>query len=339
LAVKRATIGDVAAHAGVSTATVSRVLNGAAAVAGPTASRVWQAVAHLDYSPNALTRSIFAGRASTIGVVIRDLASPFYLDLIRGVDEVAAAGGSLVMLANTFRRADREVAQVRALDEQRVRGLIATAGEASDNQVRRLAASGTPCVLVARTLPDPPPGLHAITLDDHRAGRLMGDHLAALGRTSVATVISGPRPSQVERAAGLRQALAARDLAGRDLTEPLEAAAEDPADVADAVAGLVAAARARGRPLDAVACMTGRLAVAVHSALRAHGLAIPADVAFITMDEFPWAPALGITTVTQPAYDMGRRAAELILTPPATATTVVHTPVLIPRTSCGEPSS
>ena len=73
---KRATIGDVAAHAGVSTATVSRVLNGGA-VTATTAAKVWAAAAALEYTPNALTKSIFAGRSPTIGVVIRDLSSPF----------------------------------------------------------------------------------------------------------------------------------------------------------------------------------------------------------------------------------------------------------------------
>ncbi|MDR4215781.1 LacI family transcriptional regulator, partial [Bacillus paralicheniformis] len=100
----------------------------------------------LEYSPNALTKSIFAGRSNTIGVVIRDLSSPFYLDLIRGIDEVAAANDSLVMLANTFRKDDREAAQVRAMDEQRVRGLIVTTGVTADSHTRRMADNGTPCV-------------------------------------------------------------------------------------------------------------------------------------------------------------------------------------------------
>jgi len=107
--VKRTTIGDVAAMAGVSVATVSRVLSGGIARQA-TASKVWDAAAQLDYTPNALTKSIFAGRSSTIGVVIDDLRSPFYLDLMRGIDEVADAHGSLVMFANTLHHAGRKVA-------------------------------------------------------------------------------------------------------------------------------------------------------------------------------------------------------------------------------------
>ncbi|MBF9131783.1 LacI family DNA-binding transcriptional regulator [Plantactinospora sp. S1510] len=329
---KRATIGDVAAYAGVSTATVSRVLNGGA-VAETTASRVREAVARLAYTPNALTRSIFAGRSSTIGVVIRDLSSPFYLDLIRGVDEVAAANDSLVLLSNTFRQVDREVAQVRAMDEQRVRGLIVTTGETADSRTRRMAESGAPCVVVARTVPDPPPGVHSVSLDNVEAGRLMATHLAAHGRSSVAVVTSGRRPSQLERTAGLRRALA--DL-GLPLPEDAVTVAESGTEVDDAVGSLLAGARNHARPVDAVVCTTGRLTVAVHSALTARGIAIPDDIAFLTMDDFSWAPALGITVIAQPSYEMGRRAAELVVERPGEPVTLVLAPTLVARTSCGE---
>jgi LacI family transcriptional regulator, galactose operon repressor len=328
--VKRATIGEVAAAAGVSTATVSRVLNGGAVTAG-TATKVWAAVARLDYTPNALTKGVFAGRSSTIGVVIRDLGSPFYLDLIRGIDEVAAANGSLVMFANTFRRTDREVAHVQSMDEQRVRGLIVTTGRTTDGHTRRMAAHGTPCVIVARTVRDAPPGLHTVSLDNLDAGRLMAAHLAGCGRSSVGVVTSGRRPSQLERTAGLRRALASL---GRPLpAEAVVAAAEE----RQVPGSLLAAAAGRGRPLDAVVCTTGRLAVAVHAALTARGLAIPADIAFLTMDDFPWADALGITVIAQPSYEMGRRAAALVVDRPDPPARLVFAPALVARTSCGEP--
>ncbi|WP_018503138.1 LacI family DNA-binding transcriptional regulator [Parafrankia discariae] len=326
---KRVTIGDVAARAGVSTATVSRVLNGGA-VTEATAIRVREAAAALEYSPNALTRSIFAGRSSTIGVVVRDLSGPFYLGLIRGIDDVAAANDSLVMLANTFRQATREVARdtarevalVRMMDEHRVRGLIVTAGERTDSGVRRMAGNGTPCVIVARTVPNPPPDLHAVSLDNVRAGRLMATHLVGCGRSSVGVVTSGDRPSQLERTAGLRAALTEL---GHPLPADAVAAAETAEDVDRAVGTLLARASARGTPLDAVACVMSRLTVAVYTALTARGLAVPDDIAFITMDDFPWASALGITVVTQPSYEMGRRAAEL-----------VFEPTLLARGSAGE---
>lgn len=323
---RRPTIGDVAARAGVSTATVSRVLNGGA-VTEATAARVLAAVDRLGYTPNALTRSVFTGHASTIGVVIRDLSSPFYLDLIRGVDEVAAAADSLVLLANTFRRTDREIAQVRALDEQRVRGLIVTTGETADGRTRRMAESGTPCVVVTRTVP----GMHSVCLDNVAAGRLMAAHLVGCGRSSVGVVTASSRPSQLERTAGLREGLAEHGL-------PLPADAVLLADV-DELGDAVGSLLARRPSLDAIVCLTGRLTVTVHSALTARGVAVPDDVAFLTMDDFPWAGPLGITVVTQPAYEMGLRAAELVVEPPTAPTRVVFQPTLIARHSCGERGS
>ena len=313
---KRVTIGDVAAHAGVSTATVSRVLNGGLA-AEATAARVWEAAERLGYSPNALTRSIFAGRSSTIGVVVRDLSSPFYLDLIRGVDEVAAANDSPVLLANTDRRPDREAAQVRAMDQQRVRGLVITTDETADDQARRMAQNGTPCVVIARTVP----GLHSVSLDDVAAGRVMAEHLARCGRSRVGVVSGRGRPTQVKRAEGVRQGVAESGL-----PQPEEVLVEEEAEVDGAVGSLLPR-------VDAVVCTTGRLTLAVHTALTARGLRMPDDIGCLTMDDFPWADALGISVVAQPSYEMGRRAAELVVEEPATPAAVVFPPTLIARGS------
>ncbi|MGW1345259.1 LacI family DNA-binding transcriptional regulator [Kribbella sp. NPDC002412] len=329
---KRATIGDVAAAAGVSVATVSRVLNGGQ-VKEATATKVWEEVNRLDYSPNALTKSIFAGRSSTIGVVIDDLSSPFYLDLMRGIEEVAAANGSLVMFANTFRHVDREVGQVQTMNEQRVRGLIVTTGDATDARTRRMAEGGTPCVIIARSVPDPPHRLHSVRLDNVEAGRLMAGHLVSCGRTSVGVISASRRPTQIERTAGLRQGLAE---AGLDLPEDAVAIANSGQEVDGAMDALLRRAADRRTPLDAIVCNTGRLTAAVHGALTRRGLVIPDDIAFLSLDDFPWAEALGITVIAQPADLMGQRAAELIVENPDRAVQLDFAPTLIPRTSCGE---
>jgi LacI family transcriptional regulator len=326
--VKRATIGDVASAAGVSVATVSRVLNGGA-VKPATATKVWEAAGRLDYTPNALTKSIFAGRSSTIGVLIDDLASPFYLDLMRGIDEVADAGGSLVMFASTFRHTGGEARGVQTMDEQRVRGLIVTTGESTDDRTRRLATAGTPCVVVARPVREPAPNLHSVVLDNMAAGRLMAAHVLSCGRRSVGVITSGKRPSQLSRAEGLWQGLAE---AGLRPGEDAVVSVSGDEEVDDAVETLLD----RRTAIDAIVCLTGRRTVAVHSALTRRGLAIPDDIGFITMDDFAWAPALGITVIAQPAYRMGQKAAELVIESPAQPAHVTFEPLLIARTSCGE---
>ncbi|MFD5858721.1 LacI family DNA-binding transcriptional regulator [Streptomyces chartreusis] len=325
---KRTTIVDVATAAGVSVATVSRVLNGGA-VRPDTAARVWDAANRLDYTPNALTKSIFAGRSSTIGVLIDDLNSPFYLDLMRGIDEVADANGSLVMFANTFRHSGREVAQVQTMDEQRVRGLVVTTGESTDERARKMAARGTPCVVVARSVEEPAPNLHSVALDNIAAGRLIAEHLVSCGRRTVGVIISMKRPSQFYRVEGLRQGLSE---AGLPLPEEAVLLVNDNEHVDDAVHGLLE----RCSSLDAIVCLSGRRTVAVHSALVALGLAIPDDIGFLTMDDFAWAPALGVTVIAQPSYLMGQKAAELIIESPPVPEQLTFQPELIARTSCGE---
>lgn len=326
--VKRTTIDDVAAAAGVSVATVSRVLN-SGTVKPATATRVWDAAKRLEYTPNALTKSIFAGRSSMIGVLIDDLSSPFYLDLMRGIDEVADANGSLVMFANMFRHAGREVAQIETMDEQRVRGLIVTTGESSDDRTRRMAAGGTPCVVVARSVEDPPPHLHSVALDNISAGRLVANHLISCGRRSVGVITSGERPSQRDRTEGLRQGLVDAGLA---LPEKAVASVDSNEKVSDAVGTLLE----RHAKTDAIVCLSGRRTVAVHSALASRRLTIPDDIGFLTMDEFAWASALGITTVTQPSYQMGQKAAELIIDSPPQPAQLTFEPKIITRASCGE---
>lgn len=325
---KRTTIGDVAAAAGVSVATVSRVLNGGA-VRAATAATVWEAVNRLEYTPNALTKGIFAGRSSTIGVVIDDLRSPFYLDLMRGIDEVADAHGSLVMFANTSHDAGREVAHVQTMDEQRVRGLIVTTGESTDDRTRRMATGGTPCVIVARPVRNPQPCLHSVSLDNIAAGRLIAEHLVSCGRRSVGVITSGTRPSQLDRTEGLRRGLRQ---AGLPLSEDAVTAVAVDEHVSDAVGALLE----RRTRMDAIVCLTGRRTVAVHSALLGRGLTIPDDIGFLTMDDFVWAPALGITVIAQPSYRMGQQAAELIVTNPGESARLTFEPTLVARTSCGE---
>jgi LacI family transcriptional regulator len=210
-----------------------------------------------------------------------------------------------------------------------VRGLVVTTGAATDERTRRMAVRGTPCVIVARSVADPPPGLHSVTLNNIAAGRMMAEHVISCGRRSIGVISTGARPSQLERIEGLRGGLAD---AGLPLPEDAVAAVAVNAEADRAVGALL---ERRARP-DAIVCLTGRRAVAVHSALAARRLAIPDDVGFLTMDDFSWGPALGITVIDQPSYRMGQRAAELIVENPRRPVHLTFEPTLVARTSCGE---
>lgn len=327
----RATINDVATSAGVSTATVSRLLNGFN-VSSSTADRIWKAVAELDYTPNALTRGIFAGRSSTIGVIIRDLDSPYYLELMRGIEEGATTNDSLVMFANTFSQEDREAAHVQRMDEQRVRGLILTSGPSLDDRARKMAANGTPCVIVSRNV-EPAENFHSISLDNIAAGRLIGAHLLSCQRSSVAVLTVGTREQGMDRIRGLRDELGNH---GVELANDSVRAVRDKNEVHAAITDLFTVARAKGSPIDAIVCTSDLLTRNIYESLRKLGYRIPDDVALIAVGDFDWAEALGMTVISQPTYEMGLQAAELIANRPKAPARIVKEPRLIVRGSCGE---
>lgn len=324
----RATINDVAAAAGVSTATVSRLLNGHS-VARETADRVWKAITQLDYTPNALTRGVFAGRSNTIGVIIRDLDSPYYLELMRGIEEAATSQDSLVMFANSFSNVELEAAHVQRMDEQRVRGLILTGGPALDGKARRIASNGTPCVVMNRLVEDMPRNLHSVSLDNIEAGQLVGEHLLSCGRSSIAAVTMGTRVQGLERLAGLRTTLTKNDL---ELPDAMVRAVESKDEVFGAVADLLG----DGSQVHAIACFSDLLTRHVYEALRALGRRVPDDVALIAVGDFDWSDALDLTVVAQPTFEMGQEAVRLIVTQPEEPVRIIRKPRLVVRGSCGE---
>jgi LacI family transcriptional regulator len=336
---RRPTISDVAEAAGTSTATVSRVLTGRTRVSAELTARILATVDRLGYSPNGLTRSIFQGRSTSIGVLIGDLRSPFYLGLIRGVEEVATPAGHLPLFANTSRDSDVERRLLRQMEEQRVRGVVVTTGPDTDDITRQMASCGTQCVLITRKLALPCPGVHSIRLDDRAAGEMAYRHLYENGRKRIAVITSSLRlATQRARLAGVRKGT----LAKNHQPEPgltAEMASLDPEGARQTLIDLIERSRDRRgrRGFDAVIVTSGLITHAAFRAVRELGLRVPDDVALVGFDDFPWAPYLDspLTLIDQPAHGMGRRAAELILAdPPLTRpVNVIVKPTLIVRRS------
>ncbi|MEV5413155.1 LacI family DNA-binding transcriptional regulator [Thermopolyspora sp. NPDC052614] len=333
----RPTIKDVAAAAEVSTATVSRVLSRSSNVSPELVARVTRVIDELGYSPNGLTRGVFRGRSNSIGVLVGDLRSHFYVELVRGAEEVATPADSSVLLVGTSRNPSAERRLLNLMDEQRVRGLITTTGPDNDDLTRQMASRGTQCVLLTRAPATAHPGMHSVHLDDQAAGALCARHLYRLGRRRIAVVTSTQRlATQRLRLAGVT--------AERDATGPAAGAISahvcdtgEPGDVAAAVAELLARRGGDGPP-DAVICTSGRLTREVVGSLRASGVRIPDDIALVSFDDFPWASLIDppLTVVDQQPYRMGVLATQLILAEDRDEPEeVVIQPTLIVRRSCG----
>ena len=163
-----ASIREVAAHAGVSVGTVSNVLNRPDIVAEPTRSRVRDAIKQLGFIRNESARQLRAGRSRTIGLVVLDVANPFFTDVARGVEDEASESGLAVILCNSDDQETKETHYLELLEEHRVQGILITPVSADDERLALLQQRGTPVVLVDSR--SPTRGQCSVSVDDVLCG-------------------------------------------------------------------------------------------------------------------------------------------------------------------------
>src|SRR5688572_29013135 len=199
------TIFDVARAAGVSTGTVSRAFNENTEVSASTRARVLKAAERLGYHPNPLARGMVTRATATVGLVVPDIAAPFFHELARGVEDVARANGQLVVLCNTDRQPEKERQYLSALRAHRVGGLILAGAPHAAPSAADAGEKGPPTVRVIRHEPASGP---ALLLDYRSSVREEVEHLVALGHRRIGYV-NGPvaHGNSAERRAGYRAAL------------------------------------------------------------------------------------------------------------------------------------
>lgn len=186
-----ASIKDVAARAGVSVATVSRVLNGHPSVSTDARARVLGAVETLGYRPNAVARSLRTDQTRTLGLVISDVMNPYFTELARSVEEEARALGYSVIIGNADERPDLQDHHVRTLLDRRIDGLLVSPTDGGSPLMVDAVRAGTPMVFVDRWIK----GLDVpvVRSDGRAAVRALVAHLHGLGHRRLA-IIAGPRP-------------------------------------------------------------------------------------------------------------------------------------------------
>ncbi len=331
----RATIQDVAARAGVTAMTVSRVLNGSDRVLPATRSRIQAAIDDLGYIPNALARGLLTGRTRTIGLLVGDLGNPYWTAVASGAEEAAQAAGYSLVIGDIGDSEAHEDALVKTMLGNRVEGLLINAP--AGRPLKRLVAAGYPFVLIG-------PEHRGIRTDVVRGDVYAGivgltKHLVSLGHRRVG-LINGP-PDDFESRERVKGFLATLGAAG--------VAAETLHVMNGTYAfrgGLESAQRMlslprRTRPT-AIVASNNFLALSVIEAARGLDISIPEDVALACFDDFVLAAVIDpfLTVMSQPARSLGMQAAELLfkhLAKPAewTPTRLVHVPELIVRRSCG----
>lgn len=302
-------IKEVAHRAGVSVGTVSNVLNHPERVAESTRTRVLEAVALLGFVRNDSARSLRSGVANTVGLIVLDVANPFFTDVARGVEDACNETGSVVILCNSDDSGAKQERYLRVLQEQRVRGVLVTPARDAELPVAELRARGLAVVLLDRA--DDRADLCSVAVDDVVGGRLAAEHLVAEGHREFAFVTGPLGIRQCEdRRRGMRAALRDAGLrlgtSIRDVVVP----AMNARSGAEAAGQLLAA----GRLPSAVFCANDLLAMGLMRELLRAGVRIPRDVAVVGYDdiEFAAASAVALTSVRQPTYRLGRTAAELL---------------------------
>lgn len=334
------TLKDVARKADVSVSTVSRVFNNPEKVRPDTRRQVRKAAETLGYKPSRVARRLRLqeGEANLIGLVIPDIQNPFFADVTRGVEDVAQDNDYALILSNSDEDPDKQQLAVDILKTEDVDGVIVPPVSAEDPEVKRLVESDIAVVCVDRRMENT--RVDTILSDSRTGAYEAVTHLIDLGHERIGFIGGVPRISTTrDRRAGYETALREHDL-------PV-----DPALVKDADSR-----RERGTYLTnellaldppPTALFTGNnlTTLGALSAINVQGLSVPKDVALVGYDDIPWAQALNPppTVIDQPGYEMGRRAARILLdrlaNPDQSPTTVSLQPKLVVRHSCGKSST
>jgi DNA-binding LacI/PurR family transcriptional regulator len=331
-----ASIKDVAQLAGVSSATVSRVLAGKPHVREDVRQRVLQAVKQLGYQPSRVARSLRVRSSQIIGLIISDIQNPFFTALVRAVEDQAYAHQYAIFLCNSDENSHKEALYIDLMLSERVAGVILTPTRETGSPARKLQEAGIPVVVVDRRIRDM--DLDTVVLDNVAAAHSLVAHLIAQGHRRIGAVLaSAAITTGAERCQGYQLALAESGIPG------------DPALVRTGlpreVLGYQFTSELLDLPEPPTALFTGNnlLTIGALRAIHERNLSIPKDLSLVAFDDMEWTSLISpkLTVVAQPTYAMGRTAAELILRriadPGHPSEQIIFKPELQIRESTGQP--
>ncbi|MFI6513359.1 LacI family DNA-binding transcriptional regulator [Streptosporangium sp. NPDC050855] len=311
------TIRDVAAHAGVSVATVSRILSGTYPSAPATRSKVMRAVRELDYVANANARGLAGASSRSVAIIVNSVVSPHYAHVAQGVQTQAALEGKLCIVGTTGGDPEREFATVQLMRQEQAECVILVGNVVNDadyrermgEYARALALAGSQLVLCGR--PALGPGVPALVVEyDNTAGAYaVTSHLLSAGHRRI--LFLGRRDghtTQDSRVAGYRDALA-------DHRVPHDPRLEVEGTMERHEGYRMVRERLGAGPADftAIFACNDLIAAGARRALREHGLRVPDDISMVGFDDLPTAADIDLTTVHVPHEELGRTAVRLAL--------------------------
>ncbi|MGL5405843.1 MAG: LacI family DNA-binding transcriptional regulator [Propionibacteriaceae bacterium] len=327
------TLRDIAAHAGVSSATASRALAGHNNVSSQTRRRIEASAAELGYRVNAVARSLRTQRTDTIGLLLPDIRNPFFTELAYYVDKAAAQAGLTVMVGSADEQKEQQDRYLDALARHQVDGIIAVAqGECSC--ILRNTCSDIPTVFLDRN-PELD-GIACVSSDNHAGMSALVDHLVSLGHRRIG-VLAGPQITSTgrERLAAIRERLSYHQIILAD------------SDIAEGNFQLDSGVSTTEKLLtndsyDALIAADNLMALGALKVLRQHGIRVGEEIALACVDDLEWFTMIepAITVVAQDTQALGQAVvASLIARIKNEDVPSIQIPMtLIPRASCGEKS-
>jgi LacI family transcriptional regulator len=328
-----ATISEVARRAGVSAATVSRVLNGRTDVSRDLAARVHTAVQELGYRPNGVARNLRRQATKVWGLIISDIGNPFFTSVVRGVEDAAHEAGYSLVLCNSDDDLDKEQRYIDIALAEQLAGVIISPASEPSTDVSALVDRGIPVVAVDRRVGRL--DVDTVLVDNVSGARLATQHLMESGCRRIACITGPTRTTTAaERLQGFRQAHEAADRkVDEDLVVLENFKADGGYDGAQRLLGLSTAP-------DGLFVANNLMTVGALEALMDAGVQIPDDMLLVGFDDIPWARLTRprLTTVNQPMYDMGREAGRLLAARVGHDTSLPRTVVLPPDLQVRESS-
>lgn len=310
------TILKVAERAGVSPSTVSRILNGTASVSPAKRAAVVEAVAALGFVPNPIARGLAGGRSMSIGVLTQAIDSPFYGSMLRGIEDALRPVGYSPLFVSGDWNVKLEAHGIAVLHSRRVDGVIVLTGRLSNKALLEYAAQ-LPIVVTGRNLAPQlkslgpkAPQIVALNFDNHQGAMLATEHLLSLGHRAIACIAGDKNhPDGIERYRGYCDALQRAGLAlNKDLVVWGDYHENSGLEALNALL-------ARGLPFSAIFAANDQMAIGAALGLHRRGLLVPQDISLVGFDDLPTAPYTipPLSTVRQPAYEMGTIAAQAML--------------------------
>ena len=301
------TIYDVAEKAGVSIATVSKVINQTGRISEKTINKVNQVMDELDYQPSSVAAALTGKKTYTIGVLVPDISNPFFAEVARAFENSAQGSGYTLILCSTDHQTKREHEYIDLLFKKQVDGII-IATELNDYKlVKKIVNRDLPLVLF--TVDHPSITTHVVTTDDMRGGYLAGSYLTQKGHTSLTIMMEKDRKSSLGRLNGFKQALTDSGISLDD-----DAIISCYSTVEDSKRASKELLNLPNRPTAVFAC-TDLIAICLMNEARKQGLSIPEDLSIIGFDNTIYAEIAdpGLTTIEQPIKQMAACTFEQLL--------------------------